>query len=64
MSRLSAELRAEPCPWPRAVLDLWLHGFAGGCPAVPSNNTADPPGVPSPKGVETVTLYVKGAGKI
>ena len=44
-----------------AVLGLWLSGFNGSCPAVPSNNTADPPGTPSPKGKETLTLYTMGS---
>ena len=44
----------------QAVLDLWLTGFNGSCPSVASNNTADPPGTPSPRGVETLQLYVDG----
>lgn len=45
----------------QTVLDLWLSGFNGACPAVASNNTADPPGTASPKGLDTLTLYTQGS---
>eukprot|EP01045_Picozoa_sp_COSAG04_P012735 COSAG04_NODE_870_length_9725_cov_3.580303_1_plen_228_part_00 len=45
------------------ILDLWVGAFesdemsSGGCPAVPSQNQADPPGGRAPTGVKEMTLY-------
>jgi hypothetical protein len=52
----AAELRAE-------IVSLWSGAFGGddgeaGCPAMPSNNSADPADTPSPAMVETLTLYI------
>ena len=53
-----AELRQK-------ILDLWTGAFqtddtsAGGCPAVPSANAADPPATAAAFGVETLRLFVQ-----
>lgn len=52
------ETDADVAALRQAVLGLWLDGFSGSCPAVPSENLPDPPATRRPPAVQVLTLYL------